>query len=247
MNLKEIFQRIKRNKIPRHVAIIMDGNGRWAKKRGLPRIFGHQEGAKRVENILKVAKILGISYISFYSFSTENWKRPKEEIESLFSLMEKYLDEKKDLLVKNEIKIKVVGRLYELPEVLQRKIKKIEELTKNFKTLTAVFCVNYGGKQEILDAVNKIAYDIRCNKLKDNFISEKLFRNYLYCSELPDVDLLIRTSGEKRISNFLLWYIPYTELYFSEKYWPDFKEKDFLEAIIDYQNRERKFGGLQSK
>jgi len=244
MELKEILQRIKRDKVPRHVAIIMDGNGRWAKEKGLPRISGHQEGAKRVEDVLKVAKSLGISYVSFYSFSTENWRRPKNEIEFLFSLMEKYLDEKKDLLIKNEIKFKVIGRIYELPETLQKKIKKVEEMTKNFKNLTAVFCVNYGGKQEILDAVNKIAYDIRCNKLKDHFISEKLFRNYLYYPELPDVDLLIRTSGEKRISNFLLWYIPYAELYFTEKYWPDFKEKDFLKAILDYQNRDRRFGAI---
>lgn len=244
MELKEIYQKIKRDKIPRHVAFIMDGNGRWAREKGLPRISGHQEGAKRVEDVLKVAKKLGISYVSFYSFSTENWKRPKDEIESLFSLMEKYLDEKKNLLIKNEVKIKVIGRLYELPESLQKKIKKIEEMTKNFKSLTAVFCVNYGGRQEILDAVNKIAYDIRCNKLKDYFISEKLFKSYLYYPELPDVDLLIRTSGEKRISNFLLWYIPYAEFYFTKKYWPDFKEEDFLKAIIDYQNRERRFGAI---
>ena len=244
MELKKILQRIKRDKVPRHVAIIMDGNGRWAKEKGLPRIFGHQEGAKRVEDVLKVAKSLGISYVSFYSFSTENWKRPKEEVEFLFSLMERYLEEKKNMLIENKIKFKVIGRIYELPKPLQNKIKKVEEMTKNFKTLTAVFCINYGGKQEILDAVNKIAYDIRCNKLKDHFISEKLFRNYLYYPELPDVDLLIRTSGEKRISNFLLWYIPYAELYFSEKYWPDFKEENFLKAILDYQNRERRFGAL---
>ena len=244
MTLKELLESVKKGKLPKHVAIIMDGNGRWAKERGYPRIFGHQEGAKRVEDILKVAKKVGISYISFFSFSTENWKRPKEEIYFLFSLMERYLEDKKCMLIENKIKFKVVGRLYELPSSLQNKIKEVEEKTKNFKSLTAVFCINYGGRQEILDAINKIAYDIRCNKLKDYYICEKLFRNYLYYPNLPDVDLLIRTSGERRISNFLLWYIPYAELYFTKKYWPDFKEEDFLQAILDYQNRQRKFGAI---
>ncbi len=244
LSLEDKIKLINKHKIPRHVAIIMDGNGRWAKEKGYPRIFGHQEGAKRVEDILKIAKRVGISYISFFSFSTENWNRPKEEVEFLFTLMANYLEDKKNMLLKNKIRFKAIGRIYELPSFLQKKIKEVEEETKDFKDLTAVFCINYGGRQEILDAVNKIAYDIRNNILEDKYICENVFKKYLYLPELPDVDLLIRTSGEKRISNFLLWFIPYAELYFTKKYWPDFKEEDFIDAILDFQNRQRRFGGI---
>jgi undecaprenyl diphosphate synthase len=217
----------------------MDGNGRWARKRGLPRIEGHRVGAQTTEEIVKAARRIGIKYLSLFAFSTENWKRPKEEVEFLFSLMHEYVKSKLPLFLENDIKFRAMGRLWELPDYLRDGFLEIEEKTSHCKTMTAVFAVNYGGKQEILDAVNRA--------LKDGHtkITEEILRRYLYIPELPDLDLLIRTSGELRISNFLLWQSAYTELWFTDTLWPDFTEEEFKRALLDYSRRERRFGGIK--
>jgi undecaprenyl diphosphate synthase len=224
-------------KIPTHVAIIMDGNGRWAKRRGLPRVFGHREGAKSVERAISFAKEVGIRYLSLFAFSTENWERPKSEIEAIFSLLVEYVNKKVPYLIEKNARLKFIGRREGLPEHIIKTITEAEEQTEHCDSLEVIIALNYSGRAEIVDAVNKI--------LKENInteINEENFRNYLYLPEVPDPDLLIRTSGEKRISNFMLWELAYTELYFTETLWPDFDEKEFLKALYDYQSRERRFG-----
>lgn len=225
-------------KLPVHVGIIMDGNGRWAKKRGLSRIKGHEEGAKVTERIVVAAKNIGIKYLSLFAFSTENWRRPKEEVEFLFSLMHKYIKSKLELFLENDVRFKAIGRLWELPDYLKEGFKCLEEKTAHCSSMTTVFAVNYGGRQEIIDAFNKA---IENGEKKLDF---ETIRKYLYMPELPDLDLLIRTSGELRISNFLLWQSAYTELWFTETLWPDFTEEEFSKAIEDYMKRERRFGGI---
>jgi len=227
------------NDLPVHVGIIMDGNGRWAKRRGLPRIEGHRKGAEVTEKIVIAASRLGIKYLSLYAFSTENWKRPKEEVEFLFHLMYEYVKSKLQLFLDNNVSFRAMGRLHQLPEYLQEGFKEIEEKTRHCTGMTAVFAVNYGGRQEIIDAVN------RALKAGEKEINEEVIRRYLYIPELPDLDLLIRTSGELRISNFLIWQSAYTELWFTKTLWPDFTEEEFLSAIEDYKKRERRFGGLK--
>ncbi|RUM42572.1 MAG: isoprenyl transferase [Desulfurobacterium sp.] len=227
------------NDLPVHVGIIMDGNGRWAKRRGLPRIEGHRKGAEVTERIVIAASRLGIKYLSLYAFSTENWKRPKEEVEFLFNLMYEYVKSKLQLFLDNNVSFRAMGRLHQLPRYLQEGFKEIEEETAHCTGMTAVFAVNYGGRQEIIDAVN------RALKAGEKTIDEEVIRKYLYIPELPDLDLLIRTSGELRISNFLLWQSAYTELWFTKTLWPDFTEEEFLSAIEDYKKRERRFGGLK--
>ncbi len=228
-----------KGKLPVHVGIIMDGNGRWATKRGLPRIEGHRKGAEVTEKIVKAASNLGIKFLSLYAFSTENWKRPKEEVEFLFNLMYEYVNSRLHLFLENNVKFRTIGRLWELPEYLQEGFKSIEDKTNHCTGMTAVFAVNYGGRQEIIDAINRM---IR-NK-KQNVTMETL-QKYLYMPELPDVDLIIRTSGEMRISNFLLWQSSYAELWFTKTLWPDFTEEEFFEAIEDFKMRDRKFGGIK--
>lgn len=225
--------------LPIHVGVIMDGNGRWAVKRGLPRIEGHRKGAETTEKIVIAASNLGIKYLSLYAFSTENWKRPKEEVNFLFSLMYEYVRSKLDLFLENNVKFRAMGRLWELPDYLQEGFAWMEEQTSYCTGLTTVFAVNYGGRQEIIDAVNKIL------KTDLEEVDQKTFRKYLYIPELPDLDLLIRTSGELRISNFLLWQSAYTELWFTETLWPDFTEEEFRKALEDFSKRERRFGGIK--
>ena len=227
------------NDLPVHVGIIMDGNGRWAKKRGLPRIEGHRKGAEVTERIVIAASRLGIEYLSLYAFSTENWKRPKEEVEFLFRLMHEYVRSKLQLFIDNNVKFRVMGRLHQLPGYLQEGFKEMEERTACCTGMTAVFAVNYGGRQEILDAVN------RAMRAGIKEIDERVIKKYLYIPELPDLDLLIRTSGEMRISNFLIWQSAYTELWFTRTLWPDFTEEEFLTAIEDFKKRERRFGGIK--
>ena len=226
-------------KVPVHVGIIMDGNGRWAQRRGLPRIEGHREGAKVTEEIVISASEMGIKYLSLYAFSTENWKRPKEEVNFLFHLMYEYVKSKLSLFLENNVRFRAMGRLWELPDYLQEGFKEMEERTAHCDGMVAVFAVNYGGKQEILDAVN------RAIKAGEKEITEEVLRKYLYIPELPDLDLLIRTSGELRISNFLLWQSAYTELWFTETLWPDFTEEEFKKAIEEFKRRERRFGGIK--
>ena len=217
----------------------MDGNGRWAVKRGLPRIEGHRKGAETTEKIVIAASNLGIKYLSLYAFSTENWKRPKEEVNFLFSLMYEYVRSKLNLFLENNVKFRAMGRLWELPDYLQEGFAWMEEQTASCTGMTAVFAVNYGGRQEILDAVNRIL------KSGLDSVDQETFRRYLYIPELPDLDLLIRTSGELRISNFLLWQSAYTELWFTDTLWPDFTEEEFKKAIADFSRRERRFGGIK--
>lgn len=230
-------------KIPRHVAFIMDGNGRWAKERGINRTFGHREGVKRVKEIIEGAAKLGIKTITFFAFSTENWSRPKSEVNALMRYLDNFLDKEINRMHKNNVRFVTIGRNDPIPKFLQTKIKKAQEKTKNNNGLTVVLALNYGGRQEIIDAAKKFAKD---SLLKSNIeaLDENKFKEYFYAPDISDPDLLIRTSSEMRISNFLLWQLSYSEFYFSCKYWPDFKIVDLKEAITEYQRRERRFGSI---
>lgn len=222
--------------VPEHVAIIMDGNGRWAKERNKPRVFGHKEGAATLRRTLEYCKKLGIKYLTVYAFSTENWKRSKDEVDALMLLFKTYINSERDNLIKNKIRFMVSGREDGVNESLMFAIRKLEEDTsKDFET-TLNIAFNYGGRAEIVDAVNKIIRDKKEN------ITEEDFKKYLY-NDIPDPDLLIRTSGEFRISNFLLWQIAYSEIYITDKYWPDFDEDEMMKALESYSKRERRFGG----
>ncbi|RUM58194.1 MAG: isoprenyl transferase [Persephonella sp.] len=225
-------------KVPTHVSIIMDGNGRWAKRRGLPRYEGHKEGAKALEKILTFASDLGIQWLSVFAFSTENWKRPKEEIEVIMSLLVEYINTKLDKLLEKNIRLRFMGRLNQLSDETLQSIKEGEEATKECNGMNFVITLNYSGRAEIIDAINKILKD------KKESISIDEFKNYLYIPEMPEPDLLIRTSGELRISNYMLWELAYTELYFTDVLWPDFNEEEFLKALYSYQFRERRFGSV---
>ncbi|PLV56375.1 isoprenyl transferase [Thermotoga sp. SG1] len=229
-------------RIPQHVAIIMDGNGRWAKKRGLPRIKGHERGARVLHNTVKWSLELGIKYLTAYSFSTENWKRPKEEVEFLMDLFVQMIDREMDLLRREKVRVRILGRKEGLPEGVLRKWNEVEEKTASFDRMTLVIAFNYGGRREILDAIERILSDVE--KGKRIVLNEETFRDYLYLPDVPDPDLIIRTSGELRLSNFLIWQSAYSELYFTRKLWPDFTKRDFLRAIESYSRRERRFGGL---
>jgi len=223
-------------KIPKHIAIIMDGNGRWANERNLPRIIGHKVGSESVREIIRVCLELGIEYLTLYSFSTENWQRPKEEIKGLMELLKFLLKNEVDELNRNGVSIKAIGRLDYLPNDVKNELFKAIEKTKNNNKLKLYLALSYGGRQEILDAINKIINS------KLEFVDEGTFRNFLYDPNLPDPDLLIRTSGEYRISNFLLWQISYSEFYFTKTLWPEFRREEFIKAIEDYSKRKRKFG-----
>ncbi|MCS7230579.1 MAG: isoprenyl transferase [Elusimicrobiota bacterium] len=226
------------DKIPRHVGIIMDGNGRWAQKRGLPRIFGHKAGAKTVKLITETSVKLGIKCLSLFAFSTENWQRPKDEIKNLFKLLRNYIKKEENNLLKNNIKVLISGDISKLDEVTRNMLKKLEEKLKNNTGLILNLCINYSGRSEIINAVNKILN----SGIKK--IDEEKFEKFLYTKDLPELDFLIRTSGELRISNFMLWQLAYTELYFTKTLWPDFTPEEFVLAIKDFQNRERRFGRI---
>ncbi len=230
--------------LPAHVAIIMDGNGRWAKKRGLSRNVGHQEGAKTVRKIVEYAYGIGIKYLTVFAFSSENWSRPKDEVDELMKLCLDYLKNAEKETSDKDIRIRVIGTKTGLSQEIVDQIEKIEKRTINKKKMTMVIALNYGGRQDILQASTKIAEDVEKGILKRDEITDEEFSKRLYTGGIPDPDLLIRTSGEMRISNFLIWQCTYTELYFSSVLWPDFKDRHFKEAIIDYQNRIRRFGGL---
>ena len=225
--------------IPCHIGIIMDGNGRWAQRRKLPRIFGYREGLKAVRKVVKAAKKFKIKYLTLYSFSTENWKRPEEEVNFLFKLMETRLRKEGESLNRNNVKVEFTGRKEGLPEKLIEIMDYVRDITKNNTGLNLIFAINYGGRQEILDAVEKI---VKKKKIKK--VDEGTFRKFLYLPDVLDVDLIIRTAGEKRISNFLIWQSVYSEFYFTDVLWPDFDEEDFYKALVSYQKRKRKFGGL---
>ncbi len=230
--------------LPQHIAIILDGNGRWAKKRGLPRTAGHQEGAMNVREITKLCANIGIKALTVYAFSTENWKRPEEEVKFLMKLPIKFFDEFAPELVENNIRLKVIGNIEELPKDLQKKVLEITELTKNNTKMTLTIALNYGSQDEIKQAVQSIASEVKEGHLQVEQINEAIIEQHLMTADLPTLDLMIRTSGELRISNYLLWQLAYAELYFTSIAWPDFKEEQLYEALMDYQKRNRRFGAL---
>jgi len=221
----------------------MDGNGRWAKSRGLPKIAGHRAGAKTVDEITTAAREQGISVLTLYAFSTENWKRPEEERRGLFRLLEEYIDKEEAKLNKNNIRFSVIGDIAALPESTKTRIARVRESSKNNSAMVLNIALNYGSRQEITSAAREISREVKSGSLEVEAIDEKLFSRFLYTKDLPDPDLLIRTSGESRVSNFLLWQISYAEIYVTDKLWPDFKKEDFKIAILEYQKRERRFGG----
>jgi undecaprenyl diphosphate synthase len=228
--------------IPRHVAIIMDGNGRWARERGLPRIEGHRAGAESVRRIVRSSGELGIEYLTLYAFSVENWNRPKTEVTALMHLLELYLKQEIPELNKNNVRLAAIGRLHELPERAQRQLQKsIEALSKN-TGLTLVLALSYGARAELVDAVREIAGEVKAGRLDSAGIDEKMISHHLYTRSMPDPDLLIRTSGEMRISNFLLWQISYAELYVTETLWPDFGKPELINALEEFGKRQRRFG-----
>ncbi|MEW6188703.1 MAG: isoprenyl transferase [Actinomycetota bacterium] len=240
------MKRIDPQRVPAHVAIIMDGNGRWATKRGLPRLAGHRAGANAIREVVRTAPEIGIKCLTLYTFSKENWQRPKEEIEGLIGLFEEMLRKEVNELHKNNVKLKVIGHLHEFPESTQRCFKEAMELTKNNEGLVLNVALNYGGRTEIMDAVRQIAQVVKSGNMDADSITEETLRDHLYTADIPDPELLIRTSGELRVSNFLLWQIAYTELWVTPILWPDFTRKDFLQAIYEFQRRKRRFGGLET-
>ncbi|MEJ5283637.1 MAG: isoprenyl transferase [Brevinematales bacterium] len=240
---KEFFGiEIELDKIPQHVGIIMDGNGRWAKEKGLERHKGHEKGYQVLKDIVEFNKEIGIKTLSFYAFSTENWNRPEKEINYLFSLAKKLATEYRKTLLENKIRLTIYGSKERLPEDLIKSLWSIEEETKDFDNYTLNMVFNYGGRKEIIDGVKKILQDIKNNKINIDEIDEQKFSSYLYHPEIPDVDLLIRTSGELRISNFLLWKVAYAEIWVTKTFWPDFTPEEFVKAIKNYTERERRFG-----
>lgn len=233
------------NNIPNHIAIIMDGNGRWAKERNLPRSMGHKAGVETIRAILKESTRLGVKNLTLYAFSTENWGRPKEEVGALMKLLVNYLNKELKECHKNGVKMNVLGDVSKLPKECQDALNVAMETTKNNTKINLNFALNYGGRDEIVRAVKLINHDIKKGILKEEDISEKLIENYLYTKGIPDPDIIIRPSGEQRLSNFLLWQCAYSEFWYSNINWPDFKEKDLRRAIVDYQNRDRRFGKIK--
>jgi len=236
-----------KNNIPRHIAIIMDGNGRWAEEKGLSRISGHYEGAKRVKEIVRAANEFGVRALTLFAFSAENWSRPKKEVERLMRYFHDFLNKEIKAMHKNNMRFRVIGRREPLPEYLLKEIDAAQKLTRNNTGLALVLALNYGSRQEILDAVKEFSRAVIAKEEKLDDLNEEIFSRYLYTQGLPDPDLLIRTSGEIRISNFLLWQLSYAELYFPNVYWPDFKRDDLGRAIEEYQRRQRRFGGVEKQ
>ncbi len=243
MAYEKTMKELLPSQMPVHIGFIMDGNGRWAKKRGFPRKFGHREGAKSFEKIVDYCKNIGIQYISFYAFSTENWKRPKDEVEAIIGLFRKYIDDVREHIDDN-VKVIFLGDKSVFDAELRRKMVKLENDSKDFTSMTLLIAVNYGGRDEIVRAVKKIAEQAKGNQLDVSTIDEGLFSRYLDTRGVPDVDLLIRPSGEMRLSNFLVWQCAYAEFYFTNVLWPDFSPKELDKAILDYSKRGRRFGGV---
>lgn len=233
---------LDKTRLPRHIAIIMDGNGRWAKKRGLPRTAGHAVGAETFRRVATYCKNLGIEYFTVYAFSTENWKRPEEEVSTIMGILEKYLHEAIEKMERDRVKMKFFGDISVLSPELQRLIKETEEISARFEGVQVTLCVNYGGRDDILRAARAYAEDYAAGKTE---LSEKSFSERLYSAGMPDPDLIIRPSGEYRWSNFMLWQAAYSELYFTDVLWPDFDERELDKAIIAYQHRDRRYGGVK--
>lgn len=238
---------LEQGKLPKHVAVIMDGNGRWAVERGKPRIAGHQEGIESVRDIVKAASQIGIKYLTLYAFSIENWKRPITEVGGLMKLLEHYLNIEIDELHRNNVRLVSIGKHSSLPKTVQKLLRQGMELTRENTGLTLALALSYSGRWDIVRAVQMIALDVRRGKVSPEDISEQLFSSYLQTCNLPDPDLLIRTSGEMRLSNFLLWEMAYGEMYITNKFWPEFRRQDLYEALLSYMNRERRFGKTSSQ
>jgi len=230
--------------IPRHIAIIMDGNGRWARQQGLPRIKGHEKGADAVREVVRAAGKLGVEYLTVYAFSIENWSRPKAEVAALMRLLERFLKEKTAELLENNIRLQAIGRLTDLPEPCQKALHKAIAATAHCDGLTFIMALSYSGRVEILDGIRSLFHEIQEGHLDSAMIDETVFSQHLYTRYYPEPDLLIRTSGEMRVSNFLLWQISYAEIWVTEKLWPEFTGQELITAIEDYGKRHRRFGGL---
>jgi len=239
-----LFERLDLCRLPAHVAVIMDGNGRWAKKRNKPRVEGHRAGSKSVREVVEASAHLGIRYLTLYAFSRENWQRPQFEVSTLWKLLVEYLRNNDKVLVDNNIRLTAIGRMEELPDNVREELERVIHLTRGSDGLTVQMALSYGGRTEIVDAVKKL---VRRSDFDVDSLDEERFAEMLYTGKSPDPDLLIRSSGEMRISNFLLWQIAYTEIWITSVLWPDFRREHFLEALIDYQNRDRRFGGIDAQ
>ena len=237
-----LIEQIEKDKLPNHLAIIMDGNGRWAKQKGLVRVIGHENGTKAVREIVEASAEIGIKHLTLYAFSTENWKRPKLEVQTLMKLLVKSLKKEIKTLQDNNIKLSAIGCLNDLPKKAHAELEEVIEKTKNNTHMTLTLALSYGSREELINVVKELTHKVKNNIISPENIDESIINKHLYTHNLPDVDLLIRTSGEQRISNFLLWQIAYAELYFTDILWPDFSKEDLHEALINYQNRERRFG-----
>ncbi len=237
-----LLQSIHKEKLPKHLAIIMDGNGRWAKQKGFLRAFGHENGTKSVRVTVETCAKLGIENLTLYAFSTENWNRPKLEVDTLMNLLVSSLKNELETLQRNDIRLNCIGNIDLLPAKARKELETVLDTTKNNKRMTLTLALSYGSREELLNAVKIISNKVKNNIISIDTIDESIINQHLYTHNLPDVDLVIRTSGEHRISNFLLWQIAYAEFYFTDVLWPDFKEEDLYEAIISYQKRERRFG-----
>ena len=244
---EELLALVSGGQLPHHIAIIMDGNGRWARTRGLPRIVGHRAGIASVRGVVELSRELGIAVLTMFAFSSENWQRPSHEVSDLMGLLEHYLRRELRRLKENDIRFRAIGQLDLLPGSVRRWIRRVEDETKACGEMVFNLALNYGGRAEIVDAVVAIVRDIQAGRLTQDQLSESLLSRYLTTRGLPDPDLLIRTSGEYRISNFLLWQAAYAEFYFTKTLWPDFHRKELLLAIADFQRRERRFGGVQKR
>ncbi len=231
--------------VPQHVAIIMDGNGRWARKRGLSRLKGHEQGSESVRAVLRACRKAGVKYLTLYAFSIENWVRPKSEVRGLMSLLIHFLKTEEHELHDNRVRLRVIGRIADLPGQVQKEAFRVMSETEHYTDGQLILALSYGGRAEITDAVRAIARKVETGKLKPDRISEETIASHLYAPDIPDPDLLIRTSGEIRISNFLLWQLSYSEFYFTDVLWPDFREKEFMQAIEEYGRRHRRFGDVQ--
>lgn len=232
-------------KIPQHVAIILDGNGRWAKSKGMPRNYGHKMGAKNVEKICDIAGHMGIKYLTVYAFSTENWSRPKAEVDELMRLLGSYMKTCLKTAKKNNMRVRVLGDISRLTQQLQEQIRELETVSSQYDGFFFQIALNYGSRDEMLRAMKKMYGDIEAGRLSKDEVTEEVFSGYLDTGQIPDPDLLIRTSGEQRLSNYLLWQLAYSEFYFTETPWPDFDEAELKKAVEAYQNRERRYGGLE--
>ena len=238
----DILQSLDRSKLPSHIAIIMDGNGRWAKERGQERVYGHYEGVVSVREIVNACGEVGVQYLTLYAFSTENWNRPKVEVDALMELLVNTIRKEIEDLKKNNVKLHIIGDFESLPEICQKELNEAKEITAMNTGLNLILALSYSSRQEIVQATRKIAEKVAGGVLKADEIDEKVFRDHLYTAQFPDPELMIRTSGEHRISNYLLFQLAYAELYFTNVHWPDFRKQNLYEALLNYQQRERRFG-----